>query len=212
MGTNSISTRTVTTKPCSVCIQCAVCPGGKCLQYFCSGLSMVIAVNVGYVWELPRLACLRWHILGICQGEGCGGSPAAARSQLRITHTPATARTGLGGGVAGAEPPHKGGPNRPDRPNCSGQWSGVREFASPDAVLTVKWLWLSRYPELYIGEKVFGVPGTGWGGSSQVKRDWRVRPEHGPSVPGGRRIYECSCRARASGSSARGCLAVLEPA
>ncbi len=26
------------------------------------------------------------------------------------------------GGVAGAEPPHKGGPNRPDRPNCSGQW------------------------------------------------------------------------------------------
>jgi len=22
----------------------------------------------------------------------------------------------LGGGVAGAEPPHKGGPNRPDRP------------------------------------------------------------------------------------------------
>ncbi len=28
----------------------------------------------------------------------------------------------LGGGVAGAPPPHKGGPNRPDRPNCSGQW------------------------------------------------------------------------------------------
>ena len=28
----------------------------------------------------------------------------------------------VGGGVAGAEPPHKGGPNRPDRPNCSGQW------------------------------------------------------------------------------------------
>ena len=35
---------------------------------------------------------------------------------------------GLGGGVAGAEPPHKGGPNRPDRPELqwlviSGQWS-----------------------------------------------------------------------------------------
>ena len=34
----------------------------------------------------------------------------------------------LGGGVAGAEPPHKGGPNRPDRPKlqlsvASGQWS-----------------------------------------------------------------------------------------
>ena len=29
------------------------------------------------------------------------------------------------GGVAGAEPPHKGGPNRPDRPTAvvSGQWS-----------------------------------------------------------------------------------------
>ena len=26
------------------------------------------------------------------------------------------------GGVAGAPPPHKGGPTRPDRPNCSGQW------------------------------------------------------------------------------------------
>ena len=30
-----------------------------------------------------------------------------------------------GGGVAGAEPPHKGGPTRPDRLNCSGQWSVV---------------------------------------------------------------------------------------
>jgi len=29
------------------------------------------------------------------------------------------------GGVAGAEPPHKGGPNRPDRPNCSGQLSEI---------------------------------------------------------------------------------------
>ena len=34
------------------------------------------------------------------------------------------------GGVAGAEPPHKGGPNRPDRPEVqwsvvSGQWSVV---------------------------------------------------------------------------------------
>ena len=33
-----------------------------------------------------------------------------------------SARHVVGGGVAGAEPPHKGGPNRPDRPNCSGQW------------------------------------------------------------------------------------------
>ena len=33
----------------------------------------------------------------------------------------------LGGGVAGAKPPHKGGPNRPDRTSAvvSGQWSVV---------------------------------------------------------------------------------------
>ncbi len=33
---------------------------------------MVIAVNVGYIWELARLSCLRWHILGICQDAGLG--------------------------------------------------------------------------------------------------------------------------------------------
>ena len=40
------------------------------------------------------------------------------------------------GGVAGAEPPHKGGPNRPDRPEqqwsvVSGQWSDTA-FALPE--------------------------------------------------------------------------------
>ena len=41
------------------------------------------------------------------------------------------------GGVAGAEPPHKGGPNRPDRPKLqwlvvSGQWSeAVRVWWRP---------------------------------------------------------------------------------
>ena len=30
------------------------------------------------------------------------------------------------GGVAGAEPPHKGGPNRPDRPNARREWRGER--------------------------------------------------------------------------------------
>jgi len=29
------------------------------------------------------------------------------------------------GGVAGGVPPHKGGPERPDRPKCSGQWPVV---------------------------------------------------------------------------------------
>ncbi len=39
-------------------------------QYFYCGLAIVIAVDVGYVWALPRLSCLRWHILGICQDAG----------------------------------------------------------------------------------------------------------------------------------------------
>ena len=30
------------------------------------------------------------------------------------------------GGVAGAEPPHKGGPNRPDRPEGRGEGLGDR--------------------------------------------------------------------------------------
>ena len=36
---------------------------------------MVMAVNVGYVLELPRLACLRWHILGMCLGAAWGVKP-----------------------------------------------------------------------------------------------------------------------------------------
>ena len=91
-------------------------------EYFCSGLAMVMAVNVGHFWELPGLSCLRWHMLGMCQDAGWGVSPAAARRQLQISHTLAAAR-GCRGGVAGAEPPHKGGPNRPDRPEL--QWSVV---------------------------------------------------------------------------------------
>ena len=44
------------------------------------------------------------------------------------------------GGVAGAEPPHKGGPNRPDRPEL--QWLVVREGASPVKEVQVDWTWL----------------------------------------------------------------------
>ena len=39
-----------------LCVLCAVCPGGMYRQCFCSGLSMVMAVNVGDIWELLRLA------------------------------------------------------------------------------------------------------------------------------------------------------------
>ncbi len=82
---------------------------------------MVIAVNVGYVWALPRLSCVRWHILGICQDAGWGGEAWSQRVvKVILPHT----CCGGGfrrGGVAGAEPPHKGGPNRPDRPKKRGE-------------------------------------------------------------------------------------------
>ena len=64
-------------------------------------------------------------------GSGTGGTwsgeTLSTGHPLRIS---APGRRGmlLGGGVAGAEPPHKGGPNRPDRPEkqlsvVSDQWS-----------------------------------------------------------------------------------------
>ena len=36
---------------------------------------MVIEVNVGYVWELPRLACLCWHKLEMRRDAGWGVKP-----------------------------------------------------------------------------------------------------------------------------------------
>ena len=64
-----------------------------------------------------------------------GGTVGEARAdtgrQFRIAHTLATTRGCRRGGVAGAPPPHKGGPNRPDRTTAvvseqwlvvSGQW------------------------------------------------------------------------------------------
>ncbi|MXX23888.1 MAG: hypothetical protein F4Z82_00370, partial [Caldilineaceae bacterium SB0668_bin_21] len=55
-------------------------------------------------------------------------------------------RAGGGGGGGGPPPPHKGGPTRPDRPNCSGQWLVVREGASSTSGLRVDWTWLRCYP------------------------------------------------------------------
>ncbi len=111
---NRIDTFHVTTKPCSVCVLCAVFLGGMYPQYFCSGVSMVIAVHVGDIWELPRLSCRRRHILGTCQDTG-GSAGRRGTTTLYCPHT----RCGGGfrrGGVAGAEPPHKGGPQaRPPR-------------------------------------------------------------------------------------------------
>ena len=48
----------------------------------------------------------------------------------------------VGGGVAGAEPPHKGGPNRPDRPKK--QWSVVRGGAYAGSELNAEWVGIVR--------------------------------------------------------------------
>ena len=106
------------------CVLCAVCLGGVYRQYFCSGLAMVIAANVGHIRELPRLSCLRWHILGMCRDAGLGRSPDAARRQLHISHTLATARTGPGA-LRGRSPRTREGRIGPTAHNCSGQWLGA---------------------------------------------------------------------------------------
>ena len=62
-------------------------------------------------------------------GSGMGDGVKHGRRETTTSYYPHT-RYGanMAGGVAGAEPPHKGGPNRPDRPELqwsviSGQWS-----------------------------------------------------------------------------------------
>ena len=100
-----------------MCVLCAVCLGGMYRQFFCSGLAMVIAVNVGDIWELPRLplhALAHTWNLPRC-GVGWGVNPGRSGSSRSFFHSLGAAGV-FGGGVAGAEPPHKGGPNRPDRP------------------------------------------------------------------------------------------------
>ena len=136
----------VTTKSGNVCALCAVCPGGMYRQCFCGGLAMVIAVNVGDIWELPRLSCLRWDTLWSVPTTrgGVWGLARPPRVDKVTLPLDLTAARDLAGGVAGAEPPHKGGPNRPDRQTAvvssqwsvvSGQWSVVSGQWSVKAVI-----------------------------------------------------------------------------
>ena len=100
----------------------------KYRQNLCSGLPMVIAVNVGmYGSCLASLACAGTFSES---AKRRGEARAGAGRQLRIAHTPATARGCRRGGVAGAEPPHKGGPNRPDRPKLQGPGAGGQELVA----------------------------------------------------------------------------------
>ena len=62
--------------------------------------------------RVPRF-CL--SEIGSGTGEAWSGETLSTEHLLRIS-TPGRQGMLLAGGVAGAEPPHKGGPNRPDRP------------------------------------------------------------------------------------------------
>ena len=80
-------------------------------------------------------------------GSGLGGSGFAKPVRLGTCYQwrhPVDKAYGGRGGVAGAEPPHKGGPNRPDRTTAvvSGQWSVVRDRAYSDAELISGWFGL----------------------------------------------------------------------
>ncbi len=72
---------------------------------------MDIVVCAGRNWELP---CRRRHIFGSSQEAGWGEARSPRVAKVVLPHT--LCGGGFRGGVAGAEPPHKGGPNRPDRP------------------------------------------------------------------------------------------------
>ncbi len=82
---------------------------------------MVIAVNVGDIWGLARLSCLRWHILGICQGAGWGGGliPVAAGRQGQFA-THSMRRVFLEGALRGRGPRTREGRIGPTAHNCSG--------------------------------------------------------------------------------------------
>ena len=72
------------------------------------GVASPDLIALAHFWILPLGGGVAWADTG---------------RQFRIAHPLATTRGCRRGGVAGAEPPHKGGPNRPDRPE--GQWSVV---------------------------------------------------------------------------------------
>ena len=98
----------VATKSCNVCALCAVCLGGMYRRYFCGGLSMVLAVNVGDIWELPRLSCRRWHTFGIYQEAGGGGVEARPPRDDNFKSTTHLLRRGQERGRCGGGAPAQG--------------------------------------------------------------------------------------------------------
>ena len=68
----------------------------------------------------------------------------------------------LAGGVAGAEPPHKGGPNRPDRTTAvvSSQRSVVRDGALAASDLIAEWRWFGLWRRIARVHPHFGMRAT----------------------------------------------------
>ena len=80
----------------------------------------------------------------------------------------------LAGGVAGAEPPHKGGPNRPNRPKARREWRGVRRESC-------------RFPGLRVDRETVGVP--------QRPEAWESSPPFwdGLQLPCFAPRFRCNC-------------------
>ena len=81
---------------------------------------MVIAVNVGYVWAFPRLACLRWRMLGTC--HDAGGSSGRRGSPRSYCHTLGAAGVVGEGALRGRSPRTREGRIGP---TAQLQWSVV---------------------------------------------------------------------------------------
>ena len=92
-------------------------------QGFCGGLLMGIAVYDRPNGALRGQPCPGWLRVGT--SHDVGGGAGRSGTPFSQYHTLGAAG-GLGEGVAGAEPPHKGGPNRPDRPKIQGPGAGAR--------------------------------------------------------------------------------------
>ena len=104
------------------------------------GLALTVG-SVRWACEGRHKACPYRELTGLKERRVANPSRAGTRPECRHQVGEACCRRG---GVAGAEPPHKGGPNRPDRPEL--QWSVVRGGASPTSGLRADWTWLRCCP------------------------------------------------------------------
>ncbi len=106
------------------------------------------------------------HLRGIHRTGGTWFGETLSTGRLLRISTPGRRGMLLVGGVAGAEPPHKGGPNRPDRPELqlsvvSGQ-RGRFLWRRLAWKLTAAWLlpgaWERSHPFWDAGSDLAGLP------------------------------------------------------